>query len=274
MRAELLESAEAGADLLGELEQAIDNNELRLHYQPQVSLSEGSIVGMEALIRWQHPRLGLLPPGRFLPAAEESGLIRQLTAWVLPTALNDLARWTERGLDISVAVNLSAQDLLDNEIVDAVLRQLDKCGARGDRLVVEITETSAIDNLQRGSDILAALRVEGIRVSLDDFGTGYSSLDHLAELPLDEMKLDRKLLEVTRDTDGFLLKSVAEIGHHLGLVVVGEGPETPADVQILIDAHVDMAQGYWFSKPVPSEEIETVAVLRLPDQLPEAEALS
>jgi len=244
-----------GQDLLGELEQAIDNNELRLHYQPQVFLSDSSVVGVEALIRWQHRRLGLLPPGRFLPAAEESGLIRRLTAWVLPTALNDLARWTERGLDFSVSVNMSAQDLGDGEIVDVVSRQLAECGACGDRLIVEITETSAIENLQRSADILAALRMEGVRVSLDDFGTGYSSLAHLAELPLDEMKLDREFLKVTRDTDGFFLRSVVEIGHHLGLVVVGEGPETPADVQILIDAHVDVAQGYWFSKPVPSDEI-------------------
>lgn len=243
------------AGLLNDLRLAAGKGELRLYYQPKVSLPSERIVGVEALIRWQHPRLGLLEPSSFLPMAEASGVVRELTAWVLPEALGDLARWRDEGWDLSVAVNLSAQDLVDDLFPDLVTRRLQQFEIPGDKLVLELTEASAIADRQRGSAALGSLHQAGIRVSLDDFGTGYSSLAYLATLPLDELKLDRGFLEAAKGTDGFMLRSVVAIGHHLGLSVVGEGVETDDERDSLAAAGIDSVQGYFYSPPVPAERM-------------------
>lgn len=238
--------------VLGHLRHAIAADELFLCFQPKVSLATGTILGAEALVRWNHPRLGLLPPGTFLPVAEASGLIRDITAWVLPTALAELASWRARGWGLSVAVNLSAHDLADENFVAQVLSWLERSGIPSSSLVLELTEASAIADRERGTRSLSELRGHGIRISLDDFGSGYSSLAYLSELPLDEVKLDRGFTS-SLGADSFVLRSVVNIGHHLGLSVVAEGVETAEAVRLLGKLGVDVAQGYVYSEPVPGE---------------------
>jgi EAL domain-containing protein (putative c-di-GMP-specific phosphodiesterase class I) len=242
-------------DLVDDLERALQVGEMRLHYQPQVSLTGYRTIGVEALIRWEHPRLGLLMPGQFLPCAELAGLGRQVTEFVLPSAIGDLVKWSRLGWNISVSVNISAEDLADNGVVDLVFQQVKRLPVPHHRLTLEVTEHSAIHDMRRSSDVLDAFRQAGARTSLDDFGTGYSSLSSLSMLPLDEIKIDREFLAANRDTDGYLIRSVAEIGQHLGLRVIGEGAETLADVEILRVAGVEVIQGYWFSRPVPRLQV-------------------
>ncbi len=236
--------------LLGELRQALADGNLRLLFQPKVSLGTGEVLGAEALVRWPHPRLGLLQPAAFLPEAEASGLVRLLTAWVVPRALDQLAAWRRRGLDLAVAVNLSAQDLCDATLVDDVLGWLENVHVPPSCLVLELTESSAIGDHERGAGVLAELRTQGVQISLDDFGSGYSSLAYLAELPLDEVKLDRRFLV---QADSFLLRSVIGIGHHLGLRVVAEGVETPEARRQLVALGADAVQGNVCAEPLAPE---------------------
>lgn len=241
--------------LLGELRRAIQQEELRLVYQPKVSPHDG-LVGVEALVRWQHPQLGLLPPAVFLPMAEDSGLVRALTAWVFPTALRQLSVWEAAGRDLSVSVNVSAQDLSDDQFPSLLEEWLAEAAVDPERLVLELTESSAISDYDRGTGTLAKLRGLGVRVSLDDFGTGYSSLAYLAQLPLDEIKLDRGFLQSGLGTGSFLLRSIVEIGQHLGLTVVAEGVETEAVLDQVLSCGCDQVQGYVYAKPQPPEEID------------------
>ncbi|MGH8982139.1 MAG: putative bifunctional diguanylate cyclase/phosphodiesterase [Acidimicrobiales bacterium] len=254
------ESHMAGDDaerfgLLGELRRAIPQGELRLVYQPKVS-PEGRLVGVEALVRWQHPVLGLLPPAAFLPAAEDSGLVRALTGWVFPTALRQLAKWLETGHEISVSVNVSAQDLADEQFPSRVKTWLEEADVEPERLILELTESSAISDYDRGTGTLAKVRSLGVQVSLDDFGTGYSSLAYLAQLPLDEIKLDRGFLESGLGTGGFLLRSIVKIGQHLGLTVVAEGVETETVLAEVVSSGCDVVQGYVFARPQPPDELD------------------
>jgi len=212
-------------------------------------------VGVEALVRWQHPQLGLLPPAVFLPMAEDSGLVRALTAWVFPTALRQLSAWRETGRELSVSVNVSAQDLADDQFPSFVEGWLAEAGVEPARLVLELTESSAISDYDRGTGTLAKLRGLGVHVSLDDFGTGYSSLAYLAQLPLDEIKLDRGFLRSGLGTGGFLLRSIVNIGQHLGLTVVAEGVETETVLDQVLSCGCDLVQGYVYTRPQPPDKI-------------------
>ncbi|MGH9102440.1 MAG: putative bifunctional diguanylate cyclase/phosphodiesterase, partial [Acidimicrobiales bacterium] len=252
--------------LLGELRRAIPEGELRLHFQPKISVRSGDVVGLETLIRWQHPQRGILTPAAFLPVAEASGLVRAVSAWVMPTALEQLNRWMSQGLDVSVAVNVSAQDLADDGFPAQVGRWLDESGVPANQLVVELTEASAISDTERGTGALAGLRALGARVSLDDFGSGYSSLAYLAQLPLDEVKLDRAFLTSSLDADGFMLRSVVEIGHHLGLSVVAEGVETVETYRRLASFGCDSVQGYVCAQPMPAERVAGFVARWQPDE--------
>lgn len=241
--------------LLGELRKAIPDGELRLRFQPKVSLRHDEVIGVEALVRWTHPQLGLLSPAAFLPVAEASGLVRALTAWVLPNALVQLREWLDGGWDLSVSVNVSAQDLADDGFAGQVVRWLQEAGVPPGRLIIELTEASAISDQERGTGTLARLRSEGVRISLDDFGSGYSSLAYLAQLPLDEIKLDSGFLSASLESDAFLLRSVVEIGHHLGLTVVAEGVESSAAIQRLAEAGCDAMQGYVCAEALEADEL-------------------
>lgn len=242
-------------EVINELRQAVRDDQLVLYYQPKMELATGRIVGVEALVRWQHPERGLLGPGAFLPVAESSGLIREITGWVLPTAVRQLAEWSAAGLDLSVAVNLSAQDLVEESLVPQVAAWLERARVAPGRLTLELTEASALADRQSGTGSLERLRRIGVRISLDDFGSGYSSLSYLAELPLDEMKLDGAFLRTGLGEGGFVLRSVVDIGHHLGLVVVAEGVETAEELRQVAATGVDVVQGYIYSQPVPADEL-------------------
>jgi diguanylate cyclase (GGDEF)-like protein/PAS domain S-box-containing protein len=245
-------SALSHAGMLGELRRAIDGEELTLYYQPKVSLATGEVIGVEALVRWIHPQLGVIGPSTFLPVAEASGLVKALTAWVVPTALHQLHGWLAAGWDLSLSVNLSAQDLADEAFPARVASWLEDARVPASRLMLELTEASAINDHERGAGALKELRAKGLGISLDDFGSGYSSLAYLAELPLDEVKLDRGFLT---GADGFLLRSVIAIGHHLGLRVVAEGVEDARTKGELADLGCDAVQGYVCARPLPGDEL-------------------
>lgn len=240
--------------LLGELRRAIPGGELRLVYQPKVS-AQHRVVGVEALVRWQHDRLGLLAPAAFLPVAERSGLVGAVTGWVFPTALRQLCEWVAGGRDLAVSINVSAQDLAEEQFPARVEAWLREARVAPERLTIELTEASAISDHVRGTGTLTKLRALGVRVSLDDFGTGYSSLAYLAQLPLDEIKLDRGFLATGLGTDGFLMRSIVNIGHHLGATVVAEGVETQDVLAQVAACGCDVVQGYVYAKPLLPDDV-------------------
>jgi len=229
-----------------ELRAAIEHDQLVLHFQPQVDLKTSEIVGVEALVRWEHPRLGLVPPVEFIALAEQTGLIRPLTQWVLGTAVAAAQRWAARGLRLPVAVNLSAWDLHDPHLVERIDQLLTDRGLSSELLELEVTESSLMLDAARASETLSELRRMGIRSSVDDFGTGYSSLSQLKGLPVDELKIDRSFVrDMTFDeNDRAIVRSTIGLAHSLGLRVVAEGVEDEATARLLAELECDYAQGY------------------------------
>src|SRR5579875_959807 len=242
--------------LLSELTGAGSRGELWLAYQPQVDAGSGSIVAVEALIRWHHPRLGALGPGRFVPLAERTGLVDRLTEWVLAEALDAQVRWRRRGIDLGVSVNFSARTLARPDLPALVLGALAARRLEPACLTVEMTETAAA-NLARATEVLGPLRDAGVRVSIDDFGSGYTSLGALRTLPLDELKIDLQFVQrsATSAADDAIVRSVSQLAHRLGVVAVAEGVEEAATARRMADAGYDLLQGYHFSKPVPEAEL-------------------
>ena len=239
--------------MVGELRRAIDQNELALHYQPKVSLASGQVICAEALVRWDHPRHGLLGPDVFVPIAEQTGLIRPLARWVLDAALRQCNRWRQDGLDLSVAVNLSMRNLHDPEVVDMIRQLLLRWGIPPARLVVEITESSLMADAARAMEVLGRLRGMGVSVSIDDFGTGYSSLAYLKRLSVDELKIDKSFVShvATDHNDAAIVRSTIGLAHDLGLSVVAEGIEDQQTLEFLAGLGCDVAQGYFISRPLP-----------------------
>jgi EAL domain-containing protein (putative c-di-GMP-specific phosphodiesterase class I) len=245
--------------LIGELQQGIRRGELRLFYQPKIDLRSSSASNVEALVRWQHPTQGLLFPDRFIPLAERTGLIRPLTHWVLDEALGQLRRWGERGIVLSVTINLSARNLHERDLVTMIAGALARHDVEPARLQVEITESALVLDPLRALATLTELRGSGVTISIDDFGTGFSSLSYLRDLPLDEIKIDRSfVMDMARGHHGSaaIVRSVVELGHNLGMQVVAEGVESPDDLERLREMTCDLAQGYYLSRPVPPDEIE------------------
>jgi len=241
--------------LLGELREAIANNELALHYQPRVNVRSKRTVGVEALVRWSHPRYGLLPPAEFIPAAEESDLIRPLTRWVLNEALGQLHAWELAGIVLGASVNLSAANLLDSELPTMVADLLRTWSIPAGRLILEITETTVIST--DVDETLKRLRTVGVGLSTDDFGTGYASLTYLRRLPLSELKLDRSFVGsmATNPDDAAIVKPAISLGHNLGLTVVAEGVEDEATWDMLAAFECDLAQGYYMARPMPPGQL-------------------
>ncbi len=244
--------------LLGELRRAIENRELLLHYQPKVSLRSCEVLGFEALVRWDHPEQGLLPPDRFIPFAEHTGLVKPLTRYVLREAVAQCAEWTRSGLDLTVAVNLSGRDLLDLGLPEDVQSAL--AGARLDprRLELEITENTILTDPVRTRAILERLKGLGVRLAIDDFGSGYSSLGYLKRLPLDVLKIDKSfVLGMLRDDDdsAAIVRSTIDLAHNLGLQVVAEGVEDERVGSVLTALHCDAAQGFYFSPPLAGPDV-------------------
>jgi diguanylate cyclase (GGDEF)-like protein len=241
----------------GELRRALEREELVLHYQPKVELATGQICGVEALVRWDHPQRGLLPPGEFLSAAEQSNLIDPLTAWVLRRALTDHASWAALGIPWPVAVNVSARNLEARAFPESVTALLAELGVPADRLYIEITETALAADAVAAARAVGALAVQGIAIAIDDFGKGYTSLSQLRTLPITELKIDRTfLMELERDErNRAIVRSIIGLADGLGCRVTAEGVESPDTAAWLADAGCQCAQGFLFSKPLPFEEL-------------------
>jgi len=245
--------------MLEELRAALDEGALMLHYQPQLDLRSGEIMAVEALVRWAHPRLGLLPPIKFLPLAEEAGLMRPLTAWVLEEAARQCAAWRSAGRPMAVSVNVSPTNLLEPGFSDMIRSQLSRYGLTADSLVLEITETCMISEFEQARRVIEELRDLGLVISIDDFGAGVTSLAYLSSLAVGELKLDRSFIAGLADSDSDrdldLVRSTITLGHSMGLRIVAEGIEDRATLDLLAELGCDIAQGYCISRPKPAHEL-------------------
>ncbi len=239
---------------LEQLRTALDTEELVPHYQPKLDLHTGRVLGVEALVRWEHPERGLLPPGVFLPLAEQAGLMRRLTLRVLERSLLDLRTWRDAGHDLSVAVNLSVSNLQDLALPDQVALLLETRGVPAGALTLEITEDVLMADAARSQQVLADLRRLGVRLSVDDYGTGYSSLTYLRALPVDELKLDRSFVtSLTRDPRAAaIVRSTQQLSRDLGMTFVVEGVEDAATLESLRGMGCDVAQGWHVARPMPA----------------------
>lgn len=243
--------------ILSELRHAIDNNQLLLHFQPKVCLKTNSISGVETLVRWLHPQYGLIPPDQFIQLAEQTGLIKSITMWVLNDALLQCNMWRRSGTGLKVAVNLSARNLQDPELPDYISGLLKKWGVHPDFLKLEITESTVMTNHKLSSEVLLRLSDLGIKHSIDDFGTGHSSLAYIKNLPVSEIKIDKSFIinMVTSKNDIHIVQAAIELGHHLGLNVVAEGVENKETFDLLAQLGCDEAQGYFISRPMAAPEL-------------------
>jgi diguanylate cyclase (GGDEF)-like protein len=243
--------------LLGELRRAIEDGQFVLHYQPIADMQNGSIGGVEALVRWQHPRHGLMMPDEFIPLAEHTGLIKPLTMYVLNQALRQCRTWHQAGLELSVAVNLSVRSLQDEDFPDEVAQLLQDHQVDPSWREIEITESAIVVDPIRALGVLGRLGVMGVGLSLDDFGTGYSSLAYLKRLPVSEIKIDKSFIinMALDDNDAVIVRSTIELARNLGLQVVAEGVETEEMWSLLSALGCDLAQGYYLSRPIPAEDL-------------------
>ncbi|MDP9194469.1 MAG: EAL domain-containing protein [Acidobacteriota bacterium] len=243
--------------LVVELRGAIERNELELYYQPKVHMQTSLMTRCEVLMRWNHPRRGLLAPSEFIPVAERTGLIRTLTDWLLDHALEQCSTWREAGAPIHVAVNISAKSLLDQSLPQKVEAALARWNVDPRFLKIEITESSIMADPAHALAILAMLQSMGVRLSVDDFGTGYSSLTHLRELPIDEIKIDKSFVMgmATSDADAAIVRTVIDLAHNLGKQVCAEGVEEESAWQTLRELGCDLAQGFLIAKPMPAAEL-------------------
>jgi EAL domain-containing protein (putative c-di-GMP-specific phosphodiesterase class I) len=245
--------------LLEELQSAIDEQRLVLHYQPQLDLRSGEILAVEALLRWAHPRYGLLPPEKFLPLAEEAGLMHSITRWVLEQATFQCAQWRDSGRPVVVAVNISPTNLLEPGFVTEVQNQLQRHQLSPSSLVLEITEQCVIAEFEESRRVINTLRELGLVISIDDFGAGVTSLAYLSSLAVRELKLDKSFIAGLERGDNAsdlnLVRSTIELGHAMGLRIVAEGIEDRATLTLLAELGCDFAQGYCISRPKPAAEL-------------------
>ncbi|MGE4049910.1 MAG: putative bifunctional diguanylate cyclase/phosphodiesterase [Piscinibacter sp.] len=246
--------------LANDLRTAIEQGQFELHYQPKLSLQSGRLEGVEALVRWQHPRLGRVAPDRFIPLAEQSGLIRELTGWVLRQAIGTAARWRARGWELSVAVNLSPLDLLDAELPARIGAWLRAADLPASCLELELTESATMADIGRAAAAFEKLAAMGMRIAIDDFGTGMSSLSYLRRLPVDDIKIDRSFVtDMLRDEhNAVLVRSIVDLSHNLGRRVIAEGIEDGPTLERLKALGCDVAQGYFIGRPEPMARIEAL----------------
>jgi diguanylate cyclase (GGDEF)-like protein/PAS domain S-box-containing protein len=244
-----------------ELHHALQREEFVVHYQPKVDLKTGDILGMEALIRWRHPRLGLVPPNEFIPIAEHNGQITDISLWLIHTVCKQILHWKQTGYGIvPVSINISAVDFRNPELGDSIIEILEKYELPGNSMEIEITETAVMQNIDTAVTILDQLQKAGLSISIDDFGTGYSSLSYLKRFTLSKVKIDRSFITefTTAKNDAALVSAIIAMGHSLGLKVVAEGVETDEQLRFLQDLHCDEIQGYLISRPVPAEEVSNL----------------
>jgi EAL domain-containing protein (putative c-di-GMP-specific phosphodiesterase class I) len=258
--------------LVGALRRAIADDELTLYYQPKVDCRSGAVAGVEALVRWQHPQQGLIPPDRFIPLAEQTGLIRPLTRWVLTSAIRQTRAWHDQGLMLSVAVNLSAHDLQDADLPRWVGELLERWNVSAEWLKLELTESALMSDPAQALEVLTALCDLGARIAIDDFGTGYSSLGYLKRLPAHEIKIDRSFVAdmAAQERDQAIVRSTIDLGHNLGLAAVAEGVEDQQTLELLGGLGCDLAQGFYLSRPLPAASVAAWCLTR--NELPELRA--
>ena len=245
--------------LITDLRGAIDRDGLTLVYQPKVTMAERTVKSLEALVRWTHPKLGPISPGEFVPLAEATGGSRRLTGWVLKEAIGQMGQWREAGLEVDVAVNLSAPDILDPDLPDEILYLLKKRRVEPTKLLLEITESAVMRDPHLAARHMQLLKVAGVRFSIDDFGTGHSSLSQLNMLPVDELKIDRSFITHARlgSEAATIVTSTIELGQRMGLKVVAEGVEEAEAWNLLRQLGCDFAQGYLISRPLAPKDVPT-----------------
>jgi diguanylate cyclase (GGDEF)-like protein len=247
----------SGLVLLGQVRSALERGEFIVYYQPKVDMHSRRIVGVEALVRWQHPEHGMLPPLRFIPLIEQTALVGLLTMCVLEQSLEQLVAWRGRGIDLELSVNLSARNLIDAELPGRIASLLEQHGIPAERLTVEVTESAAVIDRGRAVAGLEALRASGVGVSIDDFGTGNASIEYLATLPASEIKIDRSFItDILEDRRSeAIVRSTIELARNLELTVVAEGIESEAVMDHLATLGCEMGQGYFISRPLPADEL-------------------
>ncbi len=242
---------------LDELRNAFKNNELVVFYQPKVSLNNDSHASAEALVRWQHPERGLVPPNLFIPLAEDNDLIDELTWIVLEQSMNHCKEWSSRGLDVDISINMSANTLKELDLPEKMDRLIKKHDLKPTQIILEITESALMQELIKSLDILTRLRMKGFQLSIDDFGTGYSSLVQLYRAPFSEIKIDQSFVSVMEhDTEAAtIVETTIMLGRKLNMKTIAEGVETESCRKILQKLGCDQAQGYLFARPMPAEEV-------------------
>lgn len=242
-------------DLESKLRKALEKEEFELHYQPQLNCRDNEVTGVEALIRWQHPKKGKISPGEFIPLAEETGMILKLGDWVLNEALRQLKSWQDKGYsDLTVSVNIAPQQFQQDDFVLKIEELLKEYQLRGDNLELEITERTVIKDIEYTVEVLNKLKDLGVKISIDDFGTGYSSLEYLNRFALDKLKIDRSFVHNRSNLN--IVKTIIMMGSNLDLEVVAEGVETEEELKFLIENSCDYYQGYYFSKAQKAAEVE------------------
>ena len=242
----------------GHLRRALERDEFVLHYQPKIQFASGRITGVEALLRWQHPELGLVAPDRFISILEDNGMIVPVGEWVLERACSQLAAWSRDGLGpITVAVNLSGRQLQQKQLEQSIKRIVSQSGINPRLVELEITESVLMRNPELAAHILRELKALGMRLSVDDFGTGYSSLSYLRSFPLDALKIDRSFVKdlIERADDAAIVKAIVALAQSLKLKTIAEGVETAAQYEILTALGCDEYQGYLYSRPVSADVI-------------------
>jgi diguanylate cyclase (GGDEF)-like protein len=243
--------------LMSELRRSIERSELSLKFQPKIELSSGKVLHAEALLRWNHPTLGAVRPDEFIPLAEQSGFIRDISRYVLEESLRQNRAWLAAGLDIGVAVNLSAMDLMDADLADFIYARLAQHKVPPSQLILELTESALMGDVNYAIRMLLRLRAGGVRIAIDDFGTGYSSLAQLKRMPVDELKIDKSfVMQMTEGSDdAVIVRSTIELGHNMGLKVIAEGVENEQSLALLRKYGCDMVQGYFYSPPIGADEL-------------------
>jgi len=243
--------------LISDLRKAIDNDELLLMYQPKVALARDGEYHVEALVRWQHPSRGMVPPMEFIPFAEQTGSIRAVTHWVVAHAVAQCAAWRREGVPMNVSINISARDLMDAELPVRFASMLEKYDCRPQWIALEITESAIFDDPGHAIENLQLLHSLGCRLAIDDYGTGYSSLAYLRRLPLNELKIDKSFVQrMARDAnDELIVRSTIDLAHNMGLKVVAEGVEDETTLDRLRSLGCDLVQGYYLSKPLKSDDV-------------------
>jgi len=245
--------------LVEELRLAVERGSFVLHYQPQLDLRTGEILAVEALIRWPHETLGLVPPLKFLPLAEDAGMMKDITKWVLAESLAQCARWRDAGRPLVMSVNITTTNLLEDGFTNLVASLLREHDLPGSMLVIEITESSIIEDFAKSKVVIESLKALGIVVSIDDFGEGFTSLAYLSSLSVGELKLDRKFISDLKvggkERDLELVRATIRLGHDMHLRVVAEGIEDVDTLNLLSDLGCDLAQGYFISRPMPANKL-------------------